>query len=83
MPKPDIQEKFTKAMDSQSPFRRAIKATLKANTGTTALISSPQTTRRQFDDRSLTVETINSYVLQLTISTDCTDKQTIKLDLIN
>jgi hypothetical protein len=56
---------------------------LKANTGTTALILSLQTTRRQFNNRSLTIETINSYILQLTISTDCTDKQTIKLDLIN
>jgi hypothetical protein len=78
MPKPDIQEKFSKAMDSQTTFGRAMKATLKANTG-----SAASTTRRQFDDRSLTVETINSHVLQLTMSTDCTDKQTIKPDLIN
>jgi hypothetical protein len=83
MPMPDIQEKFSKALDSQSPFGRAMRAVLKANTSTTALMSSPQTTRRQFDDRSPTVETINSYVLQLTMSTDCTDKQTIKPDLIN
>jgi hypothetical protein len=83
MPKPDIQEKFTKAIDSQSPFGQAMRAVLKANTGTTALILSPQTTRQQFNDQSLTVEAINSYILQLTISTDCTDKQTIKLNLIN
>jgi hypothetical protein len=83
MPKPKIQEKFDKAIAGQTTFGQAIKATLKANTGTTALISSLQTTRRQFNGRSPTVETINSYVLQLTISTDCTDKQTIKPDLIN
>jgi hypothetical protein len=51
---------------------------MKSNTGTAALSAL-----RQFNDRSLTVETINSYVLQLTISADCTDKQTIKLNLIN
>jgi hypothetical protein len=83
MPKPEIQEKFDKAIAGQTTFGRAMKATLKANTGTTALTSSLQTTRRQFDDWSPTVETINSYVLQLTMSADCTDKQTIKLDLIN
>jgi hypothetical protein len=65
-------------MAGQTTFRQAMKATFKANTGLAAL-----TTRQQFDDWSPTVETINSYVLQLTISTDCTDKQTIKLDLIN
>jgi hypothetical protein len=78
MPKPKIQEKFDKAIAGQTTFRRAMKATLKANTG-----SAASTTRRQFNDQSLTVETINSHVLQLTISTDCTDKQTIKPDLIN
>jgi hypothetical protein len=83
MPKPEFQEKFDKAIAGQTTFGRAMKATLKANTGTTTLVLFLQTTRRQFDDRSLTVETINSYVLQLTISANCIDKQTIKLDLIN
>jgi hypothetical protein len=78
MLKPEIQEKFNKAIAGQTTFGRAMKATLKANTGLAA-----STTRQQFNDQSLTVETINSHILQLTISTDCTDKRTIKLDLIN
>ncbi|KAI0569532.1 rve domain-containing protein, partial [Pyrenophora tritici-repentis] len=76
VPKPEIQEKFGKLMESQSPIGRAIKATLKANTGTTALTAV--STLRQFDDQSPTIGNISSHVLQLTMSTDCTNKQTIK-----
>ncbi|KAI1509646.1 Pol protein [Pyrenophora tritici-repentis] len=81
VPKPEIQEKFGKLMESQSPIGRAIKATLKANTGTTALTAV--STLRQFDDQSPTIGNISSHVLQLTMSTDCTNKQTIKPSLIN
>jgi hypothetical protein len=80
-PKPDIQEKFSQAMDSQSPLGRAMKAALKANTGTAALTAA--STPRQFDDWSPTFEDLDSHVLQLTMSTDCTNKQAIKPSLIN
>ncbi|KAJ8113219.1 hypothetical protein OPT61_g4598 [Boeremia exigua] len=81
-PKPEIQEKFGKAMESQSLMGRAMKAALKSNTGTvawTAALSAP----RQFDDRSPTIKDLDSCVLQLTMSTDCTNKQAIKPNLIN
>jgi hypothetical protein len=39
-PKPDIQEKFSQAMDSQSPLGRAMKVALKANTGIAALTAA-------------------------------------------
>jgi hypothetical protein len=55
-----------------------MKAALKANSGTAA-----SNTPRWFDDRSLTIEDLDSHVLQLTMSTDCTNKQAIKLSLIN
>jgi hypothetical protein len=35
-PKPDNQEKFSQAMESQSPVGRAMRAILKTNTGTAA-----------------------------------------------
>ena len=86
VPKPDIRDKFSQAMESQSPLGRAMKAALKANTGTAVLpAASPaaSTTPRRFDDRSPTIENLDSYVMQLTMSTDCTNKQTIKPSLIN
>jgi hypothetical protein len=49
-----------------------MKAALKANTGTAALIAT--STPRRFDDRSPTIDDLDSHVLQLTISTDCTNK---------
>jgi hypothetical protein len=65
-------------MESESPFGRAMKAALKANLGTAA-----SNTPRRFDDWSPTIEDLDSYVLQLTMSTDCTNKQAIKPSLIN
>ncbi|KAF1351690.1 hypothetical protein EJ07DRAFT_159227 [Lizonia empirigonia] len=59
-PKPDIQEKFSKAIESQSPIGRAMKAALKANAGTTALTVASSTPRR-FDDRSPTIEDLDSF----------------------
>jgi hypothetical protein len=77
-PKPDIQEKFSQAMESQLLLGGVMKAALKANTGTAAS-NAP----RRFDDRSPTIEDLDSCVLQLTMSTDCTNKQAIKPSLIN
>ena len=82
MPKPDIQEKFSQAIESQSPLRRAIKGAHKANTGTAALAMSSNTPR-QFDDQSPTIENLDSHILQVTVSTDCTNKRAIKPSLIN
>jgi hypothetical protein len=59
-----------------------MKAAFKANAGTAALTAASATPRR-FDDRSPTIEDLDSCVLQLTISTDCTNKQAIKPSLIN
>lgn len=56
-------------MESQSPLGRATKAALKANTGTAVLIAA-SITPRQFDD-------------QLTMSTDCTNRQAIKPSLFH
>jgi hypothetical protein len=56
-------------MESQLLLRRAMKAALKANTGTAA-----SNALRQFDDWSPMIEDLNSYVLQLTTSTDCINK---------
>ena len=36
-PRPEIQERFSEAIESQSPLGRAMKAALKANTGTAVL----------------------------------------------
>jgi hypothetical protein len=58
MPKPEIQEKFDTAMASQTLSGRAMRAALRANTVTAALM-----TPRWFDDRSPAVETINSTVV--------------------
>jgi hypothetical protein len=58
-----------------------MKAALKANTGTAALTAT--STPRRFDDRSPTIDDLDSHVLQLTMSTDYTNKQAIKLNLIN
>ncbi|KAI0570723.1 hypothetical protein PtrEW7m1_005743, partial [Pyrenophora tritici-repentis] len=39
-PKADIQEKFSQAIESQSPVGRVMKAALKANTGTAAFTAA-------------------------------------------
>ena len=59
-----------------------MQAALKANTGTAAFKVASMTPRR-FDDQSPTIEDLDSHVLQITMSTDCTNKQAIKPSLIN
>ena len=59
-----------------------MKAALKANTGT-AVLTAASSKPRRFDDQSPTIENLDSHALQLTMITDCTNKQAIKPSLIN